>query len=287
MITKMKEKLISATGSASGIASVLGSWQVCHNICLGIIASLSVVGITLVGMPLEFFTKIAIPAWSIAILFFAIALGLYIKKKCISKNLLLLNSGLLIAGIPFQQVQQFSSFFLTVGGTIAVVSLMGFVREKGWEKIKHWAKPVMLYGGIGILIGAAIIAIVMAGNDTPSQPTPLNNPQQASTSSFNSIITGTTDDGDVAIELHPIEITENKLIFEISVNTHSVDLSQFDLKKIITLDYNGKTTRPVSAPQLGGHHVFDSLIFTVDETPSSFTVTIESVPKIEKRVFEW
>jgi hypothetical protein len=283
----MKEKLINATGSISGIASVLGSWQVCHNICLGIIASLSVVGITLVGMPLEFFTKIAIPMWSIAMIFFLVALTLHIKKKCISQNMLVLNVGLLVAGTPFLQAPPWPSLFLTVGGTIAAISIFGFVREKGWEKIKHWAKPVMLYGGIGILIGAAIIAIIMAGNDAPLQPTQLNNPPQVSTSSFNSITIGTTDDGDVAIELHPVEITENKLIFEISVNTHSVDLSQFDLTKLATLHYNNKKIKPTKAPQLGGHHVFDSLVFMIDEKPGLFTVTIEGIPQEEKRIYQW
>ena len=41
MIKNIKEKFIEAGGSVSGIASVLGSWQVCHNVCLGIVAVLA------------------------------------------------------------------------------------------------------------------------------------------------------------------------------------------------------------------------------------------------------
>src|SRR3989338_5629834 len=99
-----EEKAIGAVGSISGTASILGSWQVCHSICLGIIALLGIIGITVVGMPLLFLTKIAIPLWAIAILLLIITIILYLKKKCISRGWILLNTGLIIAGIPFQQV---------------------------------------------------------------------------------------------------------------------------------------------------------------------------------------
>src|SRR3989338_976335 len=108
MIKNAKEKLVGATGSLSGAASILGSWQVCHNVCLGIIALLGLIGITVVGMPLLFFTKIAIPAWLIAVALLAVVVWLYFNKHCLSKNLIMLNSGLIIAGIPFQQLQKFS-----------------------------------------------------------------------------------------------------------------------------------------------------------------------------------
>ena len=111
MIKNIKEKMISATGSISGTASVLGSWQICHNVCLGIVALLSILGITIVGMPLEFLTKVAVPFWTIAFLLLLVTIGLYIKKKCISRNLLIFNSGLIIAGIPFAPLQRFSVLF--------------------------------------------------------------------------------------------------------------------------------------------------------------------------------
>ncbi len=101
MIKKIKEKIIGATGSVSGIASIMGSWQVCHNICLGIVALLGILGITVVGMPLAFLTKVAIPLWSVAVALLIITILLYVKKKCISRNLIMINSGLIIAGTPF------------------------------------------------------------------------------------------------------------------------------------------------------------------------------------------
>ena len=126
----IKEKVIGATGSVSGAASIIGSWQICHSLCLGLIALLGVVGITVTGMPLLFFTKIAVPLWTIAVLLLITTIFVYTQKKCISKNLIILNSGLIIAGTPFQSLQKFSIFFWTVGGTIALAGIFLFVRDK-------------------------------------------------------------------------------------------------------------------------------------------------------------
>ncbi|MBT3865776.1 hypothetical protein HOF78_01590 [Candidatus Woesearchaeota archaeon] len=130
MIRNIKEKLIGASGSISGTASILGSWQVCHNVCLGLIALLSLMGITVIGMPLAFLTKIAVPLWSAAVIILLITLYIYQKKKCISRNLLILNTGLIIAGTPFQAVQEFSIYFWTIGGITAFIGISLFIKEK-------------------------------------------------------------------------------------------------------------------------------------------------------------
>ncbi len=130
MIKNIKEKVIGASGSISGTASILGSWQVCHNVCLGLIALLGVLGITIVGMPLAFLTRVAIPIWSFAVIILFVTVYLYMTRKCISKNLLIMNTGLIIAGTPFQSVQEFSIYFWTVGGITAILGLTLFIKEK-------------------------------------------------------------------------------------------------------------------------------------------------------------
>ncbi len=136
MIKKLKERLIGTTGSISGAASILGSWQVCHNICLGIVALLSIMGITIVGMPLAFLTTIAIPLWSIAVALLIITIGIYIKKKCISKNLIMFNSGLIIAGVPFQALQNFQVFFWVIGGILALIATALFIKGRIQRRLK-------------------------------------------------------------------------------------------------------------------------------------------------------
>ena len=128
MLKNTKEKILQTSGSISGATSILGSWQVCHNICLGIIAVLAAIGITVTGMPLLFLTKVAIPFWIAALTLLFIITIIYFKKKCISNKLIMFNSGLIIAGIPFSQ--KFSKLFLVVGGIIAVLGLILFVKER-------------------------------------------------------------------------------------------------------------------------------------------------------------
>ena len=130
MAKNLKEKLIGATGSVSGAASILGSWQICHNLCLALIAALSLIGITIAGMPLLFLTKIAVPVWSIAVILLIITIAIYLKKPCISRNLIIINLGLIIAGVPFQSLQKFSVFFWTIGGIVAIIGIFLFIKDK-------------------------------------------------------------------------------------------------------------------------------------------------------------
>lgn len=99
------------------------------------------------------------------------------------------------------------------------------------------------------------------------------------------IITGTTESGDVAISLQPREISGGKINFFIEVNTHSVDLSKFDLKELATLEYEGKSINPSSAPALSGHHASGILVF--DAEAKEFRVVVRGIPKVEERVFSW
>ena len=130
----LKAKLTSIYSSVSGVMGFLGGYQVCHNICLGIIALLSLIGITLVGMPLLFLTKVAIPFWIAAFFLLIVSLVFYIKSKCISKNLLLFNGGIIIAAIPFQPLKRFFPIFWIIGGVIILISILLFIKGKMIKK---------------------------------------------------------------------------------------------------------------------------------------------------------
>ncbi len=100
-------------------------------------------------------------------------------------------------------------------------------------------------------------------------------------------LTGTTGPGDVAIELKPHEPTGNELAVDYSINTHSVDLSQYDLTRITTLEYEGKTINPLPSQKLQGHHNSGTMIFPIEKNPGNFVIKISGIPKIEERIFEW
>ena len=135
MIAKIKEKLLSLSNGLTGSLSFLGGYQVCHNVCLALISFLTILGFSVAGMPLLFLTKVAIPFWIAAISLLAITIILkYRKIMNISEKVILLNSGLIIAGVPFQQVQKFNYIFWIVGGSLVVFSIGWYVYDKVKKK---------------------------------------------------------------------------------------------------------------------------------------------------------
>ena len=131
----IKEKMLGTSGSITGALSFLGGYQVCHNACLALVAFLTFLGFTVAGMPLLFLTKVAIPFWIAAVLLLSIMMILKYKKIIhISDKVILLNSGLIIAGVPFQQVQNFNYIFWTVGGILIILSIGWYVYDKSRKK---------------------------------------------------------------------------------------------------------------------------------------------------------
>ena len=103
----------------------------------------------------------------------------------------------------------------------------------------------------------------------------------------NTIFSGSLENGDAVVELTPKGFENGKFKVDVSLNTHSVDLSQFDLMKTTLLEYDGKKIKPESAPKLAGHHNYGTMIFNLDKSPESFKITITGIPNVEERVFEW
>lgn len=99
--------------------------------------------------------------------------------------------------------------------------------------------------------------------------------------------TGTTGSGDVAVDIKPKSFENGKFIFDISLNTHSVAMDNFDLTKMTLLKFNDKQISPISVPTLSGHHNNGELVFEVDSKPEIFSIEIEGIPAVEKRVFDW
>lgn len=133
---KLKEKFLGTAGIFSGFTSFLGSYQVCHNLCVGLLAMLSILGITVAGMPLLFLTKVAIYFWIAAITLLIIMLVLKVTAmKNLSTKMLILNAGFIALGIPFKQLHLYNLNFI-VGSLLIVVALILFIKGK-WRLHKH------------------------------------------------------------------------------------------------------------------------------------------------------
>jgi hypothetical protein len=105
------------------------------------------------------------------------------------------------------------------------------------------------------------------------------------------------DQGAVIVEMRPQNLNSawTKIEFQVSMNTHSVDLGM-DLAALATLTtdtgYSVKASEWIT-PQSGGHHVNGTLIFpsSVDDIPilegaRQITLTLVDVDAPE-RVFVW
>ena len=95
----------------------------------------------------------------------------------------------------------------------------------------------------------------------------------------------------VTVDVKPTQFAAGKPTkFEVSMNTHSVDLSA-DLTVVSTLmDAQGKDYRPVSweGDGPGGHHRSGVLEFpALEGTAKSVTLVIRDIAKVPERVFQW
>lgn len=129
MENTFKMKLMKIASSASGMASILGSYQICHNLCMTAVTALALIGITIIGMPLLFLQSIATPFWIIAAVMLAVMIVLKATKLgCISGNALLFNTGIIITGTPF--LQQYNKIIWTIGGILVLISIIIFGGKK-------------------------------------------------------------------------------------------------------------------------------------------------------------
>lgn len=139
-----------------------------------------------------------------------------------------------------------------------------------------------------IFMVLSLSLLLMACSNEKTEFKPINELiEQQETSLEGRKATGSTGSGDVLIELTPHEVVDGLLEVDIAVNTHSVTLEGFDLMQITTLEFNGKTLKPIDAPTLRGHHNSGTLSFEVGEDIDRFTIKIEGIPNVEERTFEW
>ncbi|HIH43766.1 MAG TPA: hypothetical protein HA257_01370 [Candidatus Methanoperedenaceae archaeon] len=292
----MKERLLGTGGCFSGATSLLGSWQVCHNLCLGAIALLSILGITLTGMPFLFLQDYALPFWLIAVSLLSVTLFLRLRgMKCVNERMLLLNSGLIVAGMPF--FVEYSTSFYLIGGFLVAFSIFLFIKERTSSKI-YIPTKVIVPGVIMLFLIPMGTQWFNADNDTGAnsvaQPLP-QSPEEASlnlSSNEERAIDFSSPrenlEGGVRITITPINVTDI-LTLEVSLNTHSVDLDRYNLTELAYLkDGSGNVYKPLSwESDGGGHHISGILKFSSLNYTQGFEIVIENIAGIKERNFTW
>jgi len=134
MQVKENENITGAASTASGFLSFLGGYNVCHNICLALLAGMALIGISVEGMPLAFLQDYVIPLWLLAVTMLGVTGYLYSKHKCVSKNLLAANTGLIIAATPFKELESMQIALWIIGFGLVGVAIINYVSEKFEKK---------------------------------------------------------------------------------------------------------------------------------------------------------
>lgn len=139
--------------------------------------------------------------------------------------------------------------------------------------------------GITLITGLVLLRISSERSNNPKQPIP---PQPTSNTTVLPPIEN--DEGNVKIVVSPLTLKSGfPASFDITFETHSVDLA-FDVVDVVTLtDSNGKTYTPSwegSPP--GGHHRNGTLRFTPELIKATtVTLTINDIAGIPTRIFTW
>lgn len=143
----------------------------------------------------------------------------------------------------------------------------------------------LVYGLLAVVTAIlvySVVGLMNGGNATGTSAV-----QEKGSAGFRTISSGSTDPGSAQIDLTPRGISNGRLEVDFAINTHSVDLSQYDLAKATILEHDGRKIFPTAAPKLEGHHSSGTLTFNVGENLNNFKIIIKGVPDIEERVFEW
>lgn len=93
----------------------------------------------------------------------------------------------------------------------------------------------------------------------------------------------------ITVSAKPIKLSSKEnVVFEISLNTHSVELN-YNLKELaVLIDEKGREYKPVSWDgEVGGHHLSGNLTFpSLGKNTKSFQLKIRNIAGIE-RIFSW
>ncbi len=149
-----------------------------------------------------------------------------------------------------------------------------------------------------LAISILMVAVMLAGCSSrfvPDGKEEVYSP--SSSSSFDGPTNGlvqTNTGGSVTIDVEWIKVEDGLLIFNVAMNTHSVDLDQYDLGELTTLRDDADNEYHLvswdSAP--GGHHRRGTLTFTLPDSLSQgetkyLEIVIRDVADINERVLKW
>lgn len=141
------------------------------------------------------------------------------------------------------------------------------------------------------LLASLLSVLILTGcsSSTATKPQAAQPPVSQPNQTYNASVQSSTG-GSVTIEAKLLGHQNDSLVFEISMNTHSVDLDTYDFKQLAVLrDGKGSEYSPVDwSSQPGGHHRGGKLVFAhSDKSARNFELVIRNVAGVSERVLKW
>ena len=161
--------------------------------------------------------------------------------------------------------------------------------------MRIWYRPVGLLIGVSFLWGLAGCSQAV---DTQPQDTPLaSRSLYPSSALYQDGTLGearSSSGGDVTIDVRWSRAGDGYLVFEVGMNTHSVDLDGHDLSALAILrDDSGAQYRAASwQSPTGGHHRKGTLIFPIPDAMASgearyIELIISNIGGVQERGLQW
>lgn len=108
-------------------------------------------------------------------------------------------------------------------------------------------------------------------------------------------LTKSDSEGAVAIKttLMAEKSSREQLVFEVVMNTHSVDLSQYDLTQLASISFGSNSNNPGvfewDSANRDTHHMMGNLIWkgTLDENYKNINLDLSNIDGIQLRNFTW
>lgn len=129
--TSKEARITGAASTASAGGAIAGIHNVCHSLCLVAVVMLSTLGISIAADSLMWLQDLALPFWTFGVAMLALTMVMRMRMgPCISLKLLVANTGLLIIGVPFVQVQPFAPVFWAAGAVVAIYAVLWYLNER-------------------------------------------------------------------------------------------------------------------------------------------------------------
>ncbi len=123
-------KAVAGINAAAGGMGIISAHNVCHAVCESLVGIAAIFGIAGIGMPLAFLTDYNIYFWAMAFAFLLIGLALLVSRKCVSKNMMMFNGGIVLIGVPFSFLTSVLPAFWVTGSGLILFSIYNFAKGR-------------------------------------------------------------------------------------------------------------------------------------------------------------